>query len=327
MMGPPPQPGVTAGRPVHPQPDVNLTLPPLRTPTRPSPPLSASLPPSGDERFLLPRTIPYLLKIKLLGQIAIPVRSTANKYRGAFIAVEGEDNDAIDGMVTWLSGALGKDHTVHVRNGPQTPTADKAIRPGNTTLAEYLHVVESWHSKTDQLLTILQTPAAHSPNDKTPDSYKRAPSHNDDNNNNKPPMLVIPRYTLHASNVYASAIRIRDSYSPADHWQWVASLWRGVLGPDLTIYLRDHHSTGLKPSTGVQHSKSGSKTCDGHSILDGEERVVELQADARALVVKREPPPSLPTPDSEGQVVPGVAEATLRRVAFEVGEWVRALGE
>ena len=31
-------------------------------------------------------------------------------------------------------------------------------------------------------------------------------------------------------------IPINDEYAPIDHWQWMATLWRGIIGPDVTVY-------------------------------------------------------------------------------------------
>ncbi|OQO13047.1 hypothetical protein B0A48_02511 [Cryoendolithus antarcticus] len=53
------------------------------------------------------------------------------------------------------------------------------------------------------------------------------------------PFTILPLFTLHATNTFTSLIPITDSYSLKAHWEWAAAQWRGVVGPDLTIYVRD----------------------------------------------------------------------------------------
>ena len=51
------------------------------------------------------------------------------------------------------------------------------------------------------------------------------------------PIAMVPRYQLTTVDVSAVSMAITDSYSPVDHWRWLASLWRGCVGPDITIVL------------------------------------------------------------------------------------------
>jgi len=110
----------------------------------------------------------------------------------------------------------------------------------------------------------------------------------------KIPLLVIPRYTLHTSNVWASALPINDTYSPADHWQWVATLWRGIVGPDFTVYVR---SSEDPPDTAAPPGFSRP--------------AVEIREDLGTFIMK-----------GGGKV----EEGSVRRVAFELGEWARPGG-
>jgi len=110
----------------------------------------------------------------------------------------------------------------------------------------------------------------------------------------KIPLLVIPHYTLHTSNVWASALPINDTYSPADHWQWVATLWRGIVGPDFTVYVR---SSEDPPDTAAPPGFSRP--------------AVEIREDLGTFIVK-----------GGGKV----EEGSVRRVAFELGEWARPGG-
>ena len=139
--------------------------------------------------------------------------------------------------------------------------------------------------------------------DKTPTSASH-PSHTITTPNNHTKVLLIPNYSLHTSNAFALRIPIgaSDPYSPADHWQWTATQWRGIIGPDLTIYVRD---------IGVGGSESAAA---GGSVDVG---CVEGRADVGVICVGRKV--SGEEKDGKGEIEPGV----LRRLGFEVGEWVR----
>jgi len=101
------------------------------------------------------------------------------------------------------------------------------------------------------------------------------------------PIAILPLFSLHASNTFACRIPLIDTYAPNDHWSWNATQWRGVIGADLTIYLKDGEEKG---------------------------KMVEQSEEERLFVVRR-------GADAD------VDGSTLRRVGFEVGEWVRAFGE
>jgi hypothetical protein len=107
----------------------------------------------------------------------------------------------------------------------------------------------------------------------------------------------VSNYILHGSNAWSSALPINDVYSPADHWTWTATLWRGIAGADLTVYVRSVDKEREEP---ISAGGAGSSPM---------EKNVEMKDDVGAILVKRE----------NGKVEDGA----VRRVAFEVGEWVR----
>ena len=75
------------------------------------------------------------------------------------------------------------------------------------------------------------------------------------------------------------------------------SQWRGIISPDLTIYVRD--------AADSDSSNGGKQSVD---ILD----------DGNLFVVART--------KNEGKEALEVEASTLRRLGFEVSEWVRAFG-
>lgn len=109
------------------------------------------------------------------------------------------------------------------------------------------------------------------------------------------PIAIVPRYQLTTVDVSAVSMAINDSYSPNDHWRWLASLWRGCVGPDITIVIR-----------GPQEGAEGSGE-NWDSVSTGVE--VRLQGE-RTVVVRT---------GKSGQI----DEKALRRVGFEVEEYLR----
>ncbi|KAJ2903886.1 putative hmg box protein [Zalerion maritima] len=118
------------------------------------------------------------------------------------------------------------------------------------------------------------------------------------------PIALFPTgFSLTLSDAFSVRIPIADSYAPVDHWQWMATLWRGVVGPDITIY--------------AQGIKEGSPEAQGSSF-----RPVEF-IDGRLVVVRvllREMEGYL-----EGEKL--LDESTERRLGFEILEWVRTGGQ
>ncbi|KAI5280708.1 hypothetical protein KEM54_003559 [Ascosphaera aggregata] len=113
-------------------------------------------------------------------------------------------------------------------------------------------------------------------------------------------IALVPRYQFTNAEKYACTAPINDSYTPHDHWQWMASLWRYCAGPDLTIYVRD---------CGLQELYENNSN----------ENPVDVRLDIyRTLIVRR-------GRSETGAVtsVPPIEEKALRRVTFEVGEYFR----
>lgn len=131
------------------------------------------------------------------------------------------------------------------------------------------------------------------------------------------PVAIVPGWQVTWSDWFASRVDIKDAYSPMDHWQWGATLWRNVVGADVTVAVQAPDEAvaktaadgGGKNEAVLTHEK-GRNGGSGGAVGGVEVRL----EDARAVVVKGE---------REG----GVAEGGLRRVGFEIGEWVRAWEE
>ena len=145
----------------------------------------------------------------------------------------------------------------------------------------------------------------------TPSSLTTTPSSHQQHQQKKP-ISILPLFSLHATNTFACRIPLTDTYAPADHWSWNATQWRGVVGADLTIYLKEG---------------GGGEERNGN--VNGAGRMVEQKEGERLFVVV----------GGRGRVEvevgggggglggsAGVDGSTLRRLGFEVGEWVRGFG-
>ncbi|KAL5114851.1 slightly ste11-like protein [Pleosporales sp. CAS-2024a] len=262
---------------------------------------------------------PYQNKIKLLGRISLPHKEPspsglAHTCRGAIIAVEGDDIGAVKELSQWLNERLAKDSDSQYR--PRIAEPPKAPNEQDVTFEDYLDLIKVWHGKSKEMIQYITTPVSllSSVQDlvmvdkESEQGSERAPSDTDrkdsatSSNSSVPvgavsasctetptakPIIILPTFQLAASVAYASRIPIQDAYSCTDHWQWMATLWRGTVGPDLTIYVKLHEKdTGFsKP---------------------------EMDETNRCLTIGRE---------RDGKFT----DADLRRLGFEVSEFINCM--
>jgi len=289
-------------------------------------------------------SMPFEAKLAILRKIAPPRALDKGTPRGPLIAIEGDNAEAVERLAKWLSETLRKDSELSVKLLESPDVALKGNR--DEAMAEYHVLVAHWLGKSKTIMNDLEYEVAGTPdtaktsrmdvsavNTPAPSSTAREVDENYDDedtptkasSNNtmqidsanptatsspkktknttdimdvdnsagttaKPtvkPIAILPLFSLHASNTFACRIPLIDTYAPNDHWSWNATQWRGVVGADLTIYLKDGEEKG---------------------------KMVEQIEEERLVVVRR-------GPDAD------VDGSTLRRVGFEVGEWVRAFGE
>lgn len=118
------------------------------------------------------------------------------------------------------------------------------------------------------------------------------------------PIALLPRYQLSTVDTASLAMPITDSYAPTDHWQWAAALWRGCVGPDVTIVVQEA-AVGASGSVG---GGGGGNGVSGVEVRLGE-------GDVRAVVVRKG--------GSNGGGGSGIEPFLLRRVGFEIVEFLR----
>ncbi len=264
-------------------------------------------------------TIPFINKIKVLAKISPPFLSSPTKSessgRGAVVAIEGQDSGSVNIMIQYLKELLSKDegNLVKVFDGPEIGLQKFSAKSDETSEAtvQYLDTISAWHKISDEIVNFINIPStttdcrsgSNAPTSgisptsialKTGDVDTNSPANSSVMASDSPlHIALVPRYQLTTADAHACATPINDAYAPIDHWQWMASLWRGCVGPDIIVYIRDCEQEELDKF--------------------GEGNPVEIRLrDARALIVRRSA--------NSGK---GIEEKALRRVGFEVEEFLR----
>lgn len=334
-MPPPPRPAINSGWSVqgYSYPgrsgiaDESLRLPPLQTAIPPphspardtearygyhTPVNSAGMPPStrdspeksAQEQIM---AIPYSRKLGVLGKICPPLprhssgHGSDSQARGPVIAIEGSQSTLLQEVGQCVEKALRvapEDISLQVysRSFPtNVPVQDEMGTDKEAPTAELLdliptifkHIAE-WHEKSKNMSQHVQGSMIRVAQGGSNEESSQ-PS-GVDSTVSTPVALVKDGFSLTVSDKFSCCTsHAVSNYSPVDHWQWMATLWRGIVGPDLVVY--------VKPSTEEEISKH---------------RNVEIHLEKLGLIVVRI------------DASKGLDEATERRLAFEVIEWMRS---
>ena len=365
-MAPPPRPGMgyqqhrlSQGHITH---DRSLTLPPLQTANQGVQGAAAGSGKTAEEQIM---NIGFRYKIKVLNQVAPPAVKGKAMPRGPLIAIEGDNAEAAKELAKWMKDLLssGTDLDGNLLAAPDISTTgskEEVMAQYHRLAADWLGkskvILESLTWKVDDKEPVDATMTDVAPdkstqsNRKIDEDYDDSSFKDDDVNDNEAqkgerserssfdstesmdvdknkkqssttfennpsssyaakPVSIIPNYSLHTSNMIACSIPLgsSDPYSPNDHWQWTATQWRGIIGPDLTIYIRD-----------TVAGESGRPSVEIESV-DG-------RPDVGLFVVRRMKQESQETTGDTKAGNMQVEASVLRRVGFEVSEWVRAFG-
>ncbi|PYH45254.1 putative HMG box transcriptional regulator [Aspergillus saccharolyticus JOP 1030-1] len=313
------------------QPDPSLKLPPLQTTTSPSQSgVMTPMTPFAREESTLEATvmtIPFLNKIKVLAKIspplAPPYHGNTMPPRGAVIAVDGQDLALVKTMVDHLNNTLQKEgrYQTYTFTGPDInprKSYSDSEQMGDATV-DYLNIISEWHRISDKIINFVKPPRASSeaksteeehtgvsPRTTSPktadmqisspkpsggDASPSAASTEANTNTHRVPVALVPRYQLTTADAFACSVQISDSYAPLDHWQWMASLWRACVGPDITVYIRE---------------------CDKEELDRYGSNPVEIRLqDARTVVVRRAASSSRE-----------MEEKIMKRVSFEIEDFL-----
>ncbi|KAB5585451.1 HMG box protein [Coniochaeta sp. 2T2.1] len=278
----------------------------------------------GVEAMIM--SIPYINKLKVLEKIAPPLApgSPGNETRGPVIAVEGAVPSLVRQVGAIVERALAASGECAVRTWSSDNGKTEGVEGGQLGFATYLRTITDWHGKSAEIVKHITTspePARRGSDvsmdggsgderKSNPGSVSgeatRASSVNTAVSAPQPqgaqqqrPLLPVALLTegfsLTISDRFACKVPIADSYAPVDHWQWMATLWRGIVGPDLVIYVRGAEEEEMTRLQAVE--------MNGADIM--KVRVV------------------VPTGAAANMNDVVVGEKVERRLGFEVVEWVR----
>ncbi|KAI0535865.1 hypothetical protein GGR58DRAFT_528980 [Xylaria digitata] len=194
---------------------------------------------------------------------------------------DGIHNDAIGSNKGGDGGGSSSTNTATAQRKPSS-----LISP----IANYVGRMLKWHKTSEDLIRYI---TSYPPQQQAgADSGSDATASTSNNNNpavstRLPVAILSDGYSLTFSDRYANALHVNDAYRADDHWQWVATLWRGVVGADLTVY--------------VKRAADEAVAGGGNSV----------EIAAPGVMVLRMP--------DAGRV----DEKLERRLGFEIAEWVR----
>lgn len=297
--------------------DPSLKLPPLQT-SAPAPGMMTPITPfsqNGSSLETTVMTIPFLNKIKVLAKISPPLApsfrdASQQQQRGAVISVDGQDPSLVKSMVEYLNGLMQKEgrYNVGTFDGPEVRPRGAERGPMGDATVDYLDTISSWHRISDEIVSFVRPSSEEevqsgvSPKTILPETANLqigSPTQSSENGSvttttttsDALPIALVPRYQLTTADAFACSVPIHDSYAPLDHWQWMASLWRACVGPDITVYIRE---------------------CEKEELdrLGGNPVEVRLH-DARTVVVRR----AAGSPR-------GIEEKVMRRVGFEIEDFL-----
>ncbi|KAL8642995.1 MAG: hypothetical protein Q9228_000394 [Teloschistes exilis] len=346
-MGPPPHP-----RPSYHRPKSSFTLPPLQK----APSLSDATQARSVEAMVM--SIPTLKKIRILANISPPLAdpspaSPAFETRGFIIAVDGQEAAAVEQITTYLRAVFAPSNPIKVFQSPATAEESKesetmekrtlSIENCHLTMAKYLALssqLKSYITSSSLNATSAKSSPAVSPKSIPVRPSRAVPSSSDvemidrsattltptistasaiAGSSSPIPIALVPAYQLTRTDLSACHVPIDDNYAPTDHWQWMASMWRGTIGPDITIAVRRYESENSSNSDSAATARdwntskrSGEKNNKGSAGNVNAEVEVKLD-EYKAVIVRVE---------MGGKV----GDGGMRRLGFEIGEWIRGRG-
>ncbi|KAI0900311.1 hypothetical protein F4806DRAFT_504180 [Annulohypoxylon nitens] len=260
----------------------------------------------------------FLLKLEILRSISLPLKppnpgGPAFETRGPLIAVEGAASSILKEVASIVEKALSvsgeyavktwTDDTQTQSNGGETDGKNNSngtenqhlVEKGSpkrsalqSPLATYVARMLKWHKTSEDLINYMTNNPPTSGTDTEMGEGDKPAAGASSKTKLLPVAIVSDGYSLTVSDRYASSLHVNDAYRADDHWQWVATLWRGIIGADLTIYV---------------------KKASDPAELQGNNCVEFVNS---AVMVLRM---------AEGK---GIDEKLERRLGFEILEWVRS---
>jgi hypothetical protein len=110
------------------------------------------------------------------------------------------------------------------------------------------------------------------------------------------PIALVPHFQLTTVDASSISMPISDGFSPPAHWQWFATLWRGSIGPDITIVIKGLDDDNIEVAEASRASISNAagtpvagreRSSTAGLSSTGSQAGVDIRLnDCRALIVK-----------------------------------------
>ena len=295
---------------------LRVISPPLKPPTPGAPPFETRGPIIAIEGAA---AAPGVLK-----EVAAVVEKALSISGECVVRMWNGPNDDDHGDSSRLKSITDQDANGGNTVGPGfVPNNDSQPLPN--PMANYIGQMLKWHRTSEEVIKFITanptrgtsssiTTAAASLPEPASIPTTIAPDTSSSSSSSKVPVAVFGTgYSLAQSDRYAAALPMTDAYQPEDHWKWVATLWRGIVGPDLTIY--------------VKLCQSADEVRGNNCLEFANPAVVMLRVPGTPVASGGAPPTSsdaLASAAGTSTTDVHVDERLERRLGFEIMEWVRS---
>ncbi|KAK4173498.1 hypothetical protein QBC36DRAFT_245321 [Triangularia setosa] len=263
--------------------------------------------------------------MKLVGSV---IERALRQERGEFWEIKtwnATDEEPSDDLITKeLAGSFSSSSKIvpGSRAGSTTPVSFRQQPAADPSPFEsYLRTITKWHAKSAEIVSFVTSPQGSSPSTShhssdnesttpTPRSRHPLPGHPGSQTSKSPIALLPVGFSLTLSDKFACQTPISDSYAPVDHWQWMATLWRGVVGADLVIYVKGIYQ---------QQHQSPNSSPKGQQL----QQQAGVDIKSGGLITVKIPVLISQEGSSQGEQQVVIDEKIERRLGFEVVEWVR----
>ncbi|KAI1453804.1 hypothetical protein F4805DRAFT_469822 [Annulohypoxylon moriforme] len=212
----------------------------------------------------------FLLKLEILRSISPPLKPPGPggpifETRGPLIVVEGAASSILKEVASVVEKALSGSGEYAVKtwtddtqaqlkdretDGKNNSNASENQEPAEKSptkrsglispLATYVAKMLKWHKTSEDLIKYMTSypPPISGTDTEMGEGDKPAEDTSPKSDSKLPVAVISDGYSLTVSDRYAGSLHVNDAYRADDHWQWVATLWRGIIGADLTIYVK-----------------------------------------------------------------------------------------
>lgn len=286
----------------------SFQLPPLRTSTPPQPSGLGLRPAMSRQGSFTAEVMQIPAERKLSTLMKVCRNLPSRSGRGQVIAVEGPiDGPALGQISHIVEQALQTCRNTCVRSwsGDDASVSARSVSEGigsgsiqshrpPVSIPEYYTSIMGWHERSSQIVRHVTsesrdqvgTPSAEGPLTSPYPGSPSTESRGGSRVQSTPVALIKDGYCLTESDRFACNSAGAENWTANDHWQWAAMLWRGIVAPDLTVYVCPSRSED------IEHMGS-----------------VDFQRQLNMMLVR------IP-------ITLEVSESTRRRVSFEVKEWM-----